>query len=193
MKDVALVLSGLISIVGIIPYCLDIIRHKTKPNLVSWITWTLLTGIAMAAQISAGEYRAAWFTGGATIATGSVVILGLWHGYVKYTQFDIVCQMLAVVGIILWQIFNDPLIALYMSIAVDLIGLLPTLRHSWQKPYEETWQTFFIGAIAAIFAFIALDTFNQTTLLYPIYILLANISLFTTILYRRTILVPVKK
>lgn len=192
MKDIALVLSGLISIIGVLPYCRDIIRHKTKPNLVSWITWTLLTGIAMAAQISAEEYRAAWFTGGATIATGMVVILGLWHGYVKYTQFDIVCQMLAVIGIILWQIFDDPLIALYMSIGVDFIGLLPTLRHSWQKPYEETWQTFAIGAVAAIFAFFALDSFNQANLSYPIYILLANISLFVTILYRRSV-IPLKK
>lgn len=185
MKDVALVLSGLLSIIGVIPYCLDIVRHKTKPNLVSWITWSLLTGIAMAAQISAGEYRAAWFTGGATIATGMVVILGLWHGYVKYTEFDVICQMLAVIGIILWQVFDDPLIALYTSVGVDFIAMLPTLRHSWQKPFEETWQTFGIGAVAAMFAFFALESFNQTNLAYPIYILLANLTLFATILYRR--------
>ncbi len=193
MKDVALVLSALISILCVVPYCLDIIKHKTKPNLVSWITWTLLTGIVMAAQIAEGEYRAAVFSAGLTAATGLVVVLGLWHGYVKYTQFDVICQMLAVLGIILWQVFDDPLIALYVSIGVDFIGLLPTLRHSWQKPFEETWQTFAIGALAPVFGFFALDNFSQLNTSYLIYVLLADIALTTTILYRRSVMPSVQK
>jgi len=188
MKDVALVLSALISILCVIPYCRDIVKHKTKPNLVSWITWTLLSGIVLAAQIADGEYRAAVFSAGLTIATGMIVILGLWHGYVKYTEFDVVCQMLAVLGIVLWQVFDDPLIALYVSIVVDFIGLVPTLRHSWQKPYEETWQTFAIGAFAPVFGLIGLDALTQINISYPIYVLMADVALTVTILYRRSVI-----
>ena len=188
MKDVALVLSALISILCVIPYCLDIARHKTKPNLVSWITWTLLTGIVMAAQVSEGEYRAAVFSAGLTAATGLIVVLGLWHGYVKYTQFDVICQMLAVFGIILWQVFDDPLIALYTSIVVDFIGLLPTIRHAWQKPGEETWQTFAIGALAPIFGFFALDSYTQINTDYLVYVFFADIILTGIILRRRHVL-----
>ncbi len=185
MKEVALVLSALISVLCVIPYCLDIIKHKTKPNLVSWITWTLLTGIVLATQIAEGEYRAAVFSAGLTMATGMVVVLGLWHGYVKYTEFDVLCQMIAVLGIILWQVFDDPLIALYTSIAVDFIGLLPTLRHSWQKPFEETWQTFAIGALAPIFGFFALDNLTQLNTAYLYYVFLADIAVVFAILYSR--------
>jgi hypothetical protein len=189
MKDVALILSALISILCVIPYCRDIIKHKTKPNLVSWITWTLLTGVILAAQISEGEYRAAVFSFGLVIATGSIVVLGLWHGYVKYTVFDVACQMLAVLGLILWQVFDDPLIALYVSIAVDFIGLVPTLRHAWQKPFEETWQTFAIGILAPVFGFIALDTFTQINTTYLVYVFFADLALVSIILHRRR-LVP---
>lgn len=191
MKDVAVVLSALISVLCVVPYCLDIIRHKTKPNLVSWITWTLLSGIVMASQIGEAEYRAAIFSAGLTAATGLVVLLGLWHGYVKYTQFDVICQMIAVTGIILWQLFDDPLIALYVSLAVDFIGLIPTLRHSWLKPFEETWETFAIGSLAPVFGIFGLVTFSALTLSYPIYVLLADLALTFTILYRRN-LVPMK-
>lgn len=191
MKDIAIVLSALISVLCVVPYCLDIIRHKTKPNLVSWLTWTLLSGIVMASQIGEAEYRAAIFSAGLTVATGLVVLLGLWYGYVKYTQFDAICQIVAVTGIILWQLFDDPLIALYVSLAVDFVGLVPTLRHSWIEPFEETWETFAIGSLAPVFGIIGLTTFSVLTLSYPIYVLLADLALTFTILYRRN-LVPAK-
>ena len=77
MKDLFLVLATVVTIVSVIPYLRDILKGTTKPNLVSWITWTLLTGIATVAEVVAGEYTAAIFTGSAVIETGLVVILGL--------------------------------------------------------------------------------------------------------------------
>lgn len=188
MKDIALVLSAAISIGCVIPYCLDIVKHKTKPNLVSWITWTLLGGIVMASQIVEQEYRAAVFSFGLTAATGLIVVLGLRNGYVKYTRFDIVCQLIAVAGIVLWRTFDDPLIALYVSLSVDFVGLVPTLRHAWQKPHEETWETFAIGLWAPIFGLVSLTTFSLLTLSYPIYVFVADAALVSIILYRRKVL-----
>src|ERR1700722_210170 len=157
MKNILLVLSGIISVLSVAPYLRDIMRHKTKPNLVSWITWTILTGVATSAEIGAQAYRAAFFTGAVTIATGLVVILGLRHGYVKYTQFDVICQISAIVGIILWQVFNDPLIAVLASIVIDIIGALPTIRHSWIEPFEETWQAFAIGFVGGLLGVLAVE------------------------------------
>ena len=59
MKDILLILATLVTIGAVIPYILDVIKGKTKPNIVSWITWTLLTAVATVAEISAGEYRTA--------------------------------------------------------------------------------------------------------------------------------------
>lgn len=187
MKDLLLLLSALITIGGVVPYILDILKGKTKPNIVSWITWTLLTGLATAALIAAHEYRAAFFTGAAVIETASVVILGLRHGYVKYTQFDVICQIAAVVGLILWQIFNTPFIAVFAAVTIDLIGALPTFRHSWQKPFEETWTTYAWSGIGALVALFALVSYNWTSLSYPVYIVLVNILITTTILIARKV------
>ena len=136
MKTAFLIISTAVVLASVVPYLLDILRHKTKPNIVSWLTWTMLTGIATAAEIGAGEYVTAIFTGASTIETGLVVLLGLRYGFVKYARFDIVCQLAAIGGIILWQIFNSPEIALLATVAIDFVGALPTLRHGWQKPGE---------------------------------------------------------
>src|SRR3954471_4047435 len=108
MKDLLLLLSGVITVAAVVPYLRDILRGTTRPNIVSWITWTLLTGIATAAEVAAGEYVAAIFTGSAVLETATIVFLGLRHGYVKYAKFDVICQIAAIAGIILWQLFNSP-------------------------------------------------------------------------------------
>lgn len=184
MKTLFLVLATAITLSAAVPYLRDIVRGTTKPNLVSWITWTLLTGIATAAAISAHEYVAAIFTGSAVLETGAVVAFGLRHGYVKYTRFDVLCQVAAVAGIILWQIFNSPAIGVIAAVVIDLIGALPTFRHAWQSPGEETWQTYALCSLGAMFALSALSTYNWVSLPYALYIVLANIGVAAVIILR---------
>ncbi len=185
MKDLLLIIASVVTVLAIVPYIRDILRHKTKPNLVSWITWTLITGIATAAEINSHEYRTAIFTAAAMLGTSLVVIFGLRHGFVKYTRFDVICQISSIVGIILWQLFNTPLIAVVASVAIDLVGVLPTLRHSWRKPFEETWQAFAISGVGAAIAIGAFTAYNWTSLTYAIYILGINFIVSLIILYRR--------
>jgi len=184
MKSVFLIVATVVTVLGAIPYARDILRGTTKPNLVSWITWTLLTGIATAAAISAQEYVAAIFTGAATLEVLIIVLLGLRHGYVKYGQFDVVCQVAAVVGIVLWQLFNSPAVGVMAAVIIDVIGTLPTLRHSWHKPHEETWQTFAYAGLGGVFAVAALETYNWVSLPYALYIVVVNFALAAVIIYR---------
>lgn len=185
MKTLFLILASVITIVSVLPYLRDILKGTTKPNLVSWITWTLLTGIATAAQISAHEYVAAIFTGSATIETTAVVVLGIRHGYVKYTMFDLVCQVAAIVGIILWQLFNSPAIGVMASVIIDFIGALPTMRHSWISPGEETWLAFALASLGAAFGILALSTYNWVNLPYALYIVVVNMVIVGIIIGRK--------
>jgi hypothetical protein len=186
MKTTFLVFGSVITIISVIPYLIDIVKGKTKPNLVSWITWTLLTAIATAAEIAAGEWFTAIFTAAAVIETGSVVVFGLVKkAHVQYGYFDIVCQVAAIVGIILWQVFDSPLIGILGAVLIDFIGALPTVRHSWLAPFEETWQTYALCFVGAIFGILALSNFNWASLSYPLYIVLINLVTAAVIIMRR--------
>ena len=188
MSMIFLALGAILTIVSVVPYLIDILKGDTKPNLVSWITWTLLTGIATVAELVAGEWITAVFTASAVVETGSVVVLGLVKKvYVKYETFDIVCQIAALVGIVLWLTFNSPLIGVLGALLIDLIGALPTVRHSWQKPDEETWLAYGICTIAAVFGVLALENFNWISLSYPLYIVLINFVMATVIIYRKRV------
>jgi len=185
MKTLFLILATVVTVSAVIPYIRDILRGTTKPNLVSWITWTLLTGIATAAQISAREYVGAIFTGAAMLETLSVVLMGLRHGYVKYDRFDVVCQVSAIAGIILWQIFNSPAVGVVAAVVIDLVGCVPTVRHSWQKPFEETWQTYALSGVGGALALAALTSYTWVSVPYPLYIVFINFLVPSVIIYRR--------
>jgi hypothetical protein len=184
LKTIFLILATVTTVGSVIPYARDILKGTTKPNIVSWITWTLLTGIATAAEIAAHEYVTAIFTGAAVLETATIVILGLRYGYVKYTNFDVICQIGAVVGIILWQLFDSPALGVVASVTIDFIGALPTIRHSWKAPREETWSTYALAGLGGAFAVAALSNYNWTSLTYAIYIILINALLSFIIVSR---------
>jgi len=174
MKDIFLVASGVLTLVSAIPYLRDIIQRKTKPRIVTWFNWSLLTGIATAAAIADHQWPSAVITGAATIATSLIVIFGLHYGDTKIESFDVACQLTAILGLVLWLITNDPLIAIAITVFVDFIAGLPTFRHAWQKPQEETASAFLIAVVGSLFAIAALNEPNLSGVLYPIYITLAN-------------------
>lgn len=185
MRNIMAIIGGMLAIVSVIPYMIDIVKRRTKPNIVSWFTWTLLTGIAMLATFAAGEINTGILMAGSTICTTIVVILGIKYGIAKFSWFDGFCQIGAIVGLILWLVFDSPTVAIIASVTIDCIAMLPTLRHSWVKPGEETWQTFIIGVIAPVFTIASLQTFTLDALLYPFYLVIANALIALTVIIRR--------
>ncbi|MDB5169817.1 MAG: hypothetical protein JWN82_213 [Candidatus Saccharibacteria bacterium] len=184
MQTFWLILATVVTVGSVIPYARDILKGSSRPNIVSWITWTLLTGIATAAAINAGEYTTAIFTGSAVLETAIIVVLGLRYGYVKYTRFDVVCQVSAIVGIVLWQLFDSPTAGVLASVTIDFIGALPTIRHSWKMPSEETWSTYALAGLGGIFAIFALTSYNWVSLTYAVYIVIINMLLSAIIIYK---------
>ena len=185
MKDVLATIGALLMMVSTIPYALDIVRKKTRPNVVTWITWTLLTAIATAATFAVHEPRTAFLTLGSCLSTLLIVILGTWYGIAKLSLFDVACQLLAIIGLLLWLLFNSPLIAIIATVAIDFVGFLPTLRHAWLKPQEETWQAFAWSVLAIAFTLASLTNYSAASLVYPLYLFLADGLLTITIILRR--------
>lgn len=188
MKSFLLVLSLIVTIAAVIPYIRDILKGSTKPNIASWITWTLLFIVATIAEIAAHEYRTALFTASITIETALVVILGFKYGYAKYTKFDAACQIGALSGFLVWWLFNNPLAAVILVVVIDFIAALPTIEHSWFNPNEETWITFAFSGLGGFLALLAITSYNWTSLMYPVYIVLINILITTVILSRKQVL-----
>lgn len=187
MKDVLAFVAAFLMLFCTLPYIIDIAKGKTKPNIITWLTWSILIGIGAAALFASDETNAALLLTGDFVATFGVVVFGLWRGTVKIDTFDVLCQAGAIIGLLLWLIFDSPLIAIVATIAIDFIGTIPTLRHSWKHPEEETPITFLIGVIATILTLLSLKEYSVSAWVYPAYLLCSNALLFITISHGKKI------
>lgn len=185
MKEFFAVAGALLAAVSTLPYLIDIVRRKTKPNVVTWFTWTLLTAISGSAALAAGEPKTALLLYANSLCTGAVVVLGLKYGIAKFSPFDIACQIGAILGLVFWLIFNSPTIGIIVPLIIDFVGMLPTLRHAYLKPAEETWQTFLIGVFAPGLTLLSLTEYNVASLLFPLYLFLANAAIVLVVVSRR--------
>lgn len=188
MKDVLAVVGAIATLLAAMPYLVDIILGKTKPNIVSWLNWTLLTGIGAAAAFAAGEWQAGIQTFAVMVWVMSVVLLGLRYGIAKFTKFDGFCQAGAILGVALWLALDSPAAAIAVAVATDLIGALPTLRHAWVEPGEETWQTFVYAIVGPVMTIASLSVVTLEGLLYPLYFVFINAAIAAVVVYRRQML-----
>ena len=181
MKEVFAILGAVVVLFCTVPYILDIVKQKTRPNIVTWIIWTLLIGIGAAALFANHDYNAAWLLVGDAIATFAVVIVGLKYGTAKLDRFDFICFVGAIVGVILWLVFDSPIIAIIATLLIDLVGTIPTIRHAYRHPEEETSLTFALGVVATTFTLLSLSGYGFSAWIYPAYLFCSNGLLFMII------------
>jgi len=153
MKDVLFVAAGVLFIIGFVPYILAIVQKKTKPSKASWIIWASLDTITMVGMYVEGSVNGLIL--GATCGAWIVAILALKYGTPGWTKLDMFCLAGAVLGIVLWQVFSNPVFGILTSLSVVFIGAIPTFVSAWKDPSTENklgWTIFWISCVCAVIA-----------------------------------------
>jgi len=177
--------ATIIGIVGYIPYFWNIFLGKTKPHAFSWLVWTVLTGIAFAAQLSENAGAGAWVTGATVIACFLIFVLALIKGQKTFPSFNWVSLVVAGISLLLWRLTNDPTLSIIMIAIVDAVGYLPTFRKGYRRPNDETATTFALSSLKFIPALFALETHSIATWFYPASLVLMNGAFVVMLLIRR--------
>lgn len=168
------ILGGLISGLSYIPYIKDVLAKKTRPERASWIIWATLTAIAFFSQLAKGATSSLWLPFFETLGTSIVFLLSIKNGVGGATKRDIFILISAAIGLVLWYFTKEPAVALYIVIAVDATGTIPTIIKSYQEPETETFITWIMVTIAGIFAMFSVGKLDLILLSYPFYIFAAN-------------------
>ncbi|MDP1721828.1 MAG: hypothetical protein Q8L37_01325 [Candidatus Gottesmanbacteria bacterium] len=183
-KTVISIITVILSIVGYIPYYLDIYKGKTTPHIYSWFIWGLATVIAFALQVSAGAGVGSWMTLIIALNAFFIFFLGLRNGKKDVTRSDTVFFVLSLVAIFIWIVAKQPVVSIILISTVEMFGFIPTIRKSWNKPYSETFFTYALSTFRHGLSIFALQQYNIITWLYPVTWALAN-ALFSIMLIMR--------
>lgn len=178
--------AAVLTIVSAVPYVRDMLQGTTRPNIVSWGIWCLVQAIFAAAQFSAGASLSIVLPAFEVATVGLIVVLGLaGYGYKKYRPLDFVCLALALGAIVLWQMTKDPAVALWMSVAADVLAAVPTFIKAYRDPKSETLSAYLLVALSAVAAAFASNVADIPNLLWPANIFFGNTLIVCLILLGR--------
>jgi hypothetical protein len=179
------ILAGILQLVASAPYVRDILRGTTIPQRSTWTIWTTLSFVVLASQWASGATWSLALTIGQAASCSVIFVLAMRRGVGGVSRVELVLLGIAALGIVGWQIADDPTVATCSVVIADLIGVALMLPKTYRQPASETLSTFTIGIISTIFALLALESAAAALLIYPVYILLADAAVVAVIVVRR--------
>jgi uncharacterized protein with PQ loop repeat len=186
MKQVIGIIAVILTFVGYIPYIRDTLRGKTRPHVYTWFIWGLITLLAFGLQIKAGAGVGSLVTLAAGLVCAFIAVLGYFASKKDKSvdRIDTACFILALAALVIWLFADQPITAVIILSSADMLGFIPTIRKSWDKPYQETLFSYEMNTFRFALAIYALQSYNIVALLYPLTWILAN-GLFSIYLIAR--------
>lgn len=170
LHSIAGITAGLLALIGFIPYITSTIKGVNRPNRATWIIWGVVSVLLLASYKTAGATDAIWTSVANTLCFGAVIVLSFKFGVGGFSRLDVACLVAAFAGVCLWWIFDSPLPTLYLSIIIDFVGAIPTLKKAYLDPAGENKTTWVIFWIANTLNLFAIHTFTRDMALYPLYL-----------------------
>lgn len=173
-------LGALIFLFGSSGYIIETLQGKIKPNRISWAIWALAPLTAFAAQIAEKvdiHQSLLTFTVGAVPLAVLAASFINKNAYGKLGRLDLICGILAVLGIVLWQVTGTGLIAIFFAILADWLGAFPTLVKSFRYPETENWILYAANALSAIITILTIKVWDLATAVFPFYVLFMTVIL----------------
>jgi len=183
-KEVLGVVVAILTVVGYVPYVRDTINGRTRPHVYTWFVWALVGAIAFGLQVSGGAGFGSLGTLAATIVCLLVFGLGLRQGDRDTVASDMVFLGLSLVALVLWVFAKQPVASVILVSAVSLLGFVPTIRKSWNRPDQETLICYVSNTLRNGLGLAALQHVTLVTSLYMVTWLVAN-GAFSVLLVAR--------
>lgn len=181
---ILIVLAIVLRLSAGIRYFVATYRGIVKPNPVTWLFWGIAPLIAALAQFQHGYTPATATTLALSLGPLAIFVAALrvkgkrW----RIGAFDIACGGFAAVGIILWQVTSDPVVALIFGILADIAGGIPTVRKAYIAPYTEEALPYALSALSMILTVCTVRDWQFINYGFPVYIFGINALIFTLIL-----------
>lgn len=167
----------LINGIGTGLYVRGVLSGAVRPNRVTWGILSVAPIVAGCAMLAHGVSLAGAFY---TFLTGlgplTICISTFFtrHPVWRIRRFDIACGVLSLVGLLLWLISGDGLIAIVLAMAADGLAFLPTILKAWQYPETERAQPFILSGCGAVLSLMIVSDWTIISIAFPLYILVVD-------------------
>lgn len=178
--------ATVIAIIAYIPYLIDMFKGKNKPHLYTWISFTLITAVVAYLQLIGGAGVGSIPTIISAIIDGIILFYCFKYGTKDVIFIDKVCLTISVLGVVSYVLLkNDPVIALVIVTAAEVISFIPTFRKTRNDPYSESLTSYYLVMLKLVLILVALEQYNLLTASYSVlWLIVFTIYLSLTFYWR---------
>ncbi|NBX66857.1 MAG: hypothetical protein EBQ96_07675 [Proteobacteria bacterium] len=188
MPDYKIILGAIavvMTIIAHLDYMRAIIRGTNRPHLFTWIIWTLLTVIILAAQISDNAGPGAWSTLAVLVPCVAITLMAIKSGEKNITKSDWAMFMAGLASIPVWLLTSNPFWSVIIVCLIDALAFGPTFRKAWFKPHEEATFMYGFNVPRHMLSVAAIANYSLVTTLYPAMLVFLNALMYIMIKLRR--------
>lgn len=184
MNSALTALSGLVFFSAFLPYIIAICKkdNPAKPSKATWLIWISLDVLTLVGMIATKTVNGQII--GAIVGAGVVLILAFFKGESGWTWLEKSCLTGAIIGITLWVIFQNPLLAILASQITLFLGSIPTFVSAWKDPSRENKLAWTLWWSSCLLAIIAIPQWTLANSAQPINFLIIE-SIMMYILFCR--------
>lgn len=173
-------------LVGTYSYLKDTLKGTTKPNKVTFFMWSLAPLIAFWASISQGVGIQSIMTLIVGLAPLSVFFASFINkqAYWKISRNDLLCGLLAFIGLMLRRLSGIGNIAILFSIFAYGMAGLPTVIKSYHHPETENANGHLGSMLFALVTLLTIDEWKFEVYGFPLYIFLIMLVTYSLVKFR---------
>ncbi|MFA5750889.1 MAG: hypothetical protein WCX79_01835 [Candidatus Paceibacterota bacterium] len=178
------ILSSFLVILGSLFYLKDIHKRRVCPHLISSFGWASITAIGAFAMLAEGGV---WTVAIVFANTLCCLMVGGYSIYKKVgvwstTYYDFIFLGIGILGLILWQTLDMPVIAIICAIIADLSFGMPTIFKTYKNPNTETPFIWIMYVFSGIFSLFSAQYFTFSELAYPFYLFIFDFTVLILVL-----------
>lgn len=166
-------------------YFYTIYQGKTKPHAFSWLLWGSVTGVGTFVQFEMDAGPSTWALAFVSITCLLISIFAFFIGEKDYTKSDWGALTLCILAIPVWQMTENPLIALFIIMTIDILTYWPTIRKSYNKPDTEPPISCALAGMRYGLMLFAVPNPTWETLMYPFFLMITDWGFAIYIVIRR--------
>jgi hypothetical protein len=179
--------SAFFTLAGLIPYFIYIHKKEIYPHNLSWLGWAFITFIGGIAMLVDGGEWSVVIVFANTLSCLIVVFYSIYKkvGVWSTNKFDYVFFGLGTLGVILWQIFDMPIMAIVCVVLADFSFGIPTIIKIYKNPKSEKYLAWLSCSVAGLLSLFAVKSFVLSEFLYPLYLFIFDTIILLIILILR--------
>ena len=180
-----LIFWTLLSTFGTLVYLRDVWKWHTTPHSFTWFIWSLIQAIAFGIQLSNGGGWGSVIMGWNTLGAVLIFLSSLKYKGSMIRKIDYVYLILSLLSLVLWLVFDIPVISVILLIFVDFFAYIPTIRKSYSVPHQETLLAYITGTLALVTSLYTFDSWTFVNYGSPLAIVVLNAFFVAFVLIRR--------